>query len=312
MVSQTAWVLHHGEPSPSYNSTSMLAAFAAKQIQARLIDFNTLTLSSNDDILLGQETLTPPDFAVFVNQTHTVFGSSFFAERNAILEKMESFENTTFANLPLSHAKAANKNITYKRLSDADVSIPKTEFIGADPESTDLQLMVDRVGGYPVVAKFPFGFESMAVKICYDIDELKTAIQELKAEAIIKINTIILQEYISSAEAAMFCVRVVGNQIFTRMFLGSPYETASFKSIISYGRQQMPCKTIDSVRQTATAVTNTLQLDAVRIDMFLTDEGIKVCDVNSIGSFLPTDQTHNISVGELIVDLLIQKKQEGL
>lgn len=310
MANQTAWVIHHGEPSPSYNSTTMLAAFAAKQVQARLIDFNMLSLVE-DSLILGQEVLSPPDFAVFVNQTHTVLGSSFLKERNDILDKLDSFENITFANSPLAHAAAANKITVYKKLIDAGISLPKTEFVNADAESSILQLMLDRIGQFPVVVKYPFGFESMAVRICYEIDELKAAIEQLKTEASIKVNTVILQEYVSAAEAAMFCVRVVGDQIFTRMFLGSPYGVSSFKSIVSYGRQQMPCKTVDSIKQIATAVTSTLNLDAARIDMFLTGDGIKVCDVNSIGSFLPTDQTHNIKVGELITDLLIRKKQEG-
>lgn len=308
MTAKTAWVIHHDEPTPSYNSVTMLAAFASKNIDAQLINFNALKLANNN-LLLNNTVLTPPDFAVFVNQTHTVLNFNLFEECNGLLDKLESFENTTFANSPLAHATAGNKIITYRKLIDAEVKLPTTEFVDATPDSPALPLMVERIGNFPIVVKWPFGYESMAVKICHDMDSLEATIQELKSAASIKINTVILQEYVSSAEAAMFCVRVVGDQIFTRMFLGSPYDTSSFKSIISYGRQQMPCETIEPIRQAALAVKNTLGLDAVRIDMFLTDDGVKVCDVNSIGSFLPTDQTHNVSVADLIAELVIQKKQ---
>lgn len=308
MTARTAWVIHHSEPTPSYNAVTMLAAFASKNINAQLINFNALELANNN-LSLNNVVLTPPDFAVFINQTHTILNYEMFEETNSKLDKLESFENTTFANSPLAHAAAANKINAYKRLIDAGVELPKTEFVDANPDSPALPLMVERIGGFPIVVKWPFGFESMAVKICYDMDSLKTTIQELKSAASIKINTVILQEYVSSAEAAMFCVRVVGDQIFTRMFLGSPYDTSSFKSIVSYGRQQMPCETIDAIRQAVLDIKSVLGLDAARIDMFLTDDGVKVCDVNSIGSFLPTDQTHNVNVASLITELVIQKKQ---
>ena len=94
------------------------------------------------------------------------------------------------------------------------------------------------------------------------------------------------------------------------MFLGTPYQTSSFKSIISFGRQQLPCVTIDPIRQAAMSVMNTLNLSSARLDMFLTDNGVKICDVNALGSFLPTDQTHNIFVADLIADLVIKKSLE--
>lgn len=309
MTKKTAWVIHHSEPTPSYNSVTMQAAFTSRDIDVRLIDFNALKLVDNN-ITHNDNIIAPPNFATIINQTHTILNSPAFEDRNGILEKLESLVHTTFINTPLSHAAAANKINVYQQLNNANIPHPKTEFVDTTPDSPALPLMVERVGGFPVVVKYPFGFESMAVKICHDMDDLKNTIQELKAAALIKISTVILQEYVDSAEAAMFCVRVVGDEIFTRMFLGTPYQTSSFKSIISFGRQQLPCVTIDPIRQAAMSVMNTLNLSSARLDMFLTDDGVKVCDVNALGSFLPTDQTHNIFVADLIADLVIKKSLE--
>lgn len=310
MSTKTAWVIHHSESTPSYNSATMLNAFASRDIDAQLINYNALNLANNN-LILNDTVLASPDYAVIVNQTHTLLNSPSFEVRNSILEKLQSFENTTFANLPRDHAGAANKISVYRKLSDANISLPKFEFVDTAPDSPNLPYMVERIGNFPIVVKWPFGFEGMAVRLCHDMDELKAAIQELKAAAVIKVNTVILQEYVSGAESAMFCVRVIGDDIFTRMFLGSPYGTSSFKSIVSLGRQQLPCETIEPVRQAAMSVMSILNLNSARMDMFLTDEGIKICDVNCIGSFLPTDQTHNIRVADLIADMVIKKKDEA-
>lgn len=310
MANQTAWVIHHFELEPSYNSATVLRAFTNKNIDAFHIDFEKLKLNNNT-ITHNNEVITAPDFVVFVNQTHTVLNSPFYEEKNKIVQKLASLTSTTFINDPLRHVEAANKIITYQKLQDAGIPIPKTEFVSADPDSPALPLMVERIGNFPIVVKYPLGFESEAVKLCQDIDEIKAAIQELKTKATTIVGTIILQEYVESAEAVMFCVRVVGNQVFTRMFLGSPYGERSFKSFVALGRQQLPCETPDMIRGVALDTVAALSLDSARMDMLLTADGIKVIDVNSLGSLLPTDQTHNIRVADLIVDLAIKKRAEA-
>lgn len=310
MAGQTAWVIHHFETEPSYNSATTLRAFANKNINALHIDFEKLKLN-NGTFTYNNEVVTAPNFIVFVNQTHTILNSPFYEEKNKIVQKLDSFTSTTFINEPLRHVEAANKIITYQKLQDAGVPIPKTEFISADPDSPALPLMVERIGEFPIVVKYPLGSESEAVKLCQSVDEIKAAIQEFKSNTTTIVGTAIIQEYVESAEAVMFCVRVVGDQVFTRMFLGSPYGERSFKSFVALGRQQLPCETPDMIREVALNTVAALGLDSARMDMLLTPDGIKVIDVNSLGSLLPTDQTHNIRVADLIVDLAIKKRAEA-
>jgi glutathione synthase/RimK-type ligase-like ATP-grasp enzyme len=117
----------------------------------------------------------------------------------------------------------------------------------------------------------------------------------------------ILQEYAKSAEFAMLCVRVIGEDVYPRFMLGSYLEEVNFKSVIAQGRLQLPCVLTDEIRDVALGATSLLGIDTARIDMFITDDGIKLCEVNTPGTILPTDQSYNMNVADQVVELAIRK-----
>jgi glutathione synthase/RimK-type ligase-like ATP-grasp enzyme len=308
---KTAWVIHHSEPSPSYNSSEMIKAFEKKNVAARLIDFNKLNISSDNNMMYDSQSIAAPDFGVITNQTQSVHGSpSATKEKKDVLLKLESLQGTTFVNSPIAHADCANKNIVYQKLRAAGVPYPKTEFVSTTANDDTLALMIERIG-FPLVVKNPVSFESSGVSLCHNYDDVKAEIQELESKAIFRIGSMILQEYIRSPNTAMFCVRVVGDQVFVRMFLYSPYDTSAFKSFVSLGRQQLPCIAPPPIAEAAKSAVHALGLHTARLDMFLTDNDARVIDVNALGSLLPTDQTHNIHIADLIVDLALQKSLEN-
>ncbi len=303
---KTAWIIHHSEPSPSYNSSELVRAFTEKNVQVSLIDFNKFAIT--DDLLTyDREILDEPNYAVFANQTLTILGAAAYAERNNILEKLSAFANTTFINKPLAHAATSNKIVVYQKLNSAGIPYPTTEFIDANPEPDVLSLMIGRVGEFPIVVKHPISFESAGVELCDDADSAVAAIDRLRTNSLVKIGMFVLQEYIRNPDTAMYCVRVVGDQVYTRMFLFTPYDTSAFKAFVSLGRQQLPCETPEVIRDAVMATMSVLGLDTARMDVFLTNNDVRIIDVNSIGSLLPTDQTHNIRVADLIVQHAMEK-----
>ncbi|CAB4140725.1 RimK Glutathione synthase/Ribosomal protein S6 modification enzyme (glutaminyl transferase) [uncultured Caudovirales phage] len=303
---KTAWVIHHSEPSPSYNSSELVRAFTEKGVGVSLIDFNKFAIV-NDVLTYDEQVLDQPNYVVFANQTLTILGAEAYAQRNKILEKLSTFTNTTFINKPLAHAATSNKIIVYQKLNSAGIAYPKTEFINANPERDVLSLMVGRVGEYPIVVKHPISFEGAGVELCEDADSVVAAIHRLRTNSLVKVGTFVLQEYIRNPDTAMYCVRVIGNQIYTRMFLFTPYDTTAFKAFVSLGRQQLPRETPQAIRDAALATMSTLGLDTARMDVFMTNNEVKIIDVNSVGSLLPTDQTHNIRVADLIVRYAMEK-----
>ena len=63
----------------------------------------------------------------------------------------------------------------------------------------------------------------------------------------------------------------------------------------------------DEIRDVALGATSLLGVDTARVDMFITDDGIKLCEVNSPGTILPTDQSYNMNVADQVVELAIRK-----
>lgn len=236
-------------------------------------------------------------------------------EYNANVSKLKSLD-TLFINDLTAHIEACNKWVSVNRIINSELPFVKTvltDFTSAprDDEGkvlyneVDLDILdedIERLGGFPLVHKRIYGAIGLHVRLIKSKDHLKEVLTKNETY-----TGFVLQEYIKSAEAAMLCVRVVGEDVFPRLFLGTPQSEVSFKSVISQGRLQLPCRLTDEIQNLAVSAVRTLNLDTARIDMFITNEGIKICEVNSLGSLLPTDQVHNISVGELIVNHAIKK-----
>lgn len=261
------------------------------------------------------------DFAIIVSQMHD-FNSPLFALYNANLNMLKELTNLVFVNDLNKHLKTCNKFYLMKGLLNngiptANVVIPEFRDLPKDNNGNvlyehinmdDVDNHVNILGGYPVVYKRIYGSQGNYVHLVDSRESFRKLLDSERAGP----PVFILQEYVESAKAVMFCARVVGNEVYTRMGLGSPYATTDFKTIDFFGRQQIPCNTSDEIKQIALNATRTLGLDTARIDMFLTNEGIKICEVNSMGSLLNTSQAHNLNVAELIVDLAIKKSQKKM
>lgn len=260
------------------------------------------------------------EFAIIASRLHNFTSSNVNSNYKTNLDVLKGLENTVFVNDLMPHIRTCNKWYSIRGLLVNDLPVAKSVLPELDllPKNSDgntiyaeidldtLDVDIESLGGFPIVYKRLYGAEGRHVHLVHSKDELR---ELLDAEGTGPAS-FILQEYIQSAEAAMFCVRVVGDEVLTRMFLGTPYDNSSFKSIVSAGRQQLPLNTTDEIREAAIRATQVLGLDTARMDMFLTSDGIKICEINSIGSLLPTDQTHNVHVSDLIVDLAIEKAEK--
>lgn len=297
----------------TYNCVEFSKALKARGYTVRHFDASLAT--SVDRAALSSANF---DFAILASRLFSFTGSAVPSNYKANLEVIKGLD-TVFVNDLEPHINTCNKWLVYKRLTNW-APIPKTVIVQLDSSTKDndgstlysqvqistLTDEIDQVGGYPFVYKRIYGAEGEHVHIVRSEAEFRALLDSERSGP----QYFIIQEYIKDAEAIMLCVRIVEDQVITRMFLGSPYGTRTFKSYTAPGRQQLPCVTTEEIRQVAQSTIKALDLDTARIDMFLTSEGIKVCEVNSIGSLLPTDQTHNMHVAELIVDLAIKKLEK--
>lgn len=235
-----------------------------------------------------------------------------FVQNRSLLKKL----NCTFVNDLQAHFEISNKSITINKILKSGLPFLKTvvTFFNYLPRNSlgrvnysnvDLDVLdedIERLGGFPLVYKRICGSMGLQVHLVNSKEHLKEIL--VKHEIF---PSFILQEYAKSAEFAMLCIRVIGDEVYPRFMLGSNLEEVNFKSVISQGRMQLPCALTDEIRNVALGATSLLGIDTARIDAFITDDGIKLCEVNSPGTILPTDQSYNINVADRVVDLAIRK-----
>jgi hypothetical protein len=271
--------------------------------------FNVTSANTSDRELVN---LNKPEIAILSNP-FVPRRSDVYTENIDFLKTID----TVYVNDLTSHIEACNKWVSVNRILNSDTPFVKTvltdfndvprsgafgEIFYGDVDLDVLDVSIEQLGGFPLVYKGIYGAMGSRVHLARNKEHLKEILINNEAYP-----SFILQEYIKNAEAVMLCVRVVGEEVFPRIFLGSPLEYVVFKSVIAEGRLHLPCTLTEEIRNASLTATRTLGLDTARIDMFIDKDGVRICEVNSMGSMMSTDQVHNISTGELIVNHAINK-----
>lgn len=252
-----------------------------------------------------------PELAILCS-SFALRNDELYVQNRSLLKRLKC----TFVNDLQAHIEASNKCVSVNRILSSDLPFMKTvvtNFNGAprnslgrvDYSNVSLDVLdedIERLGGFPLVYKKIYGSMGMQVHLVNSKVELKEILIQHEV-----FPSFILQEYAKSAEFAMLCVRVIGDEAYPRFMLGSYLEEVNFKSVIAQGRLQLPCALTDEIRDVALGATSLLGVDTARVDMFITDDGIKLCEVNSPGTILPTDQSYNMNVADQVVELAIRK-----
>lgn len=275
--------------------------------------YNVLQFNVSADTVSARAAIKSanPELAILCS-SFAITKYDIYAQNVSFLKKL----NCTFVNDLQAHIEASNKWTSVNRFINSDLPFLKTvltNFSSAPRDSTGRVLYgnvnldvldndIERLGGFPLVYKKIYGSMGAAVHLAKNKEHLREILVRHEMYP-----SFILQEYTKSAEAAMLCVRVIGNDVFPRYMLGSYLPDVNFKSVISQGRMQLPCGLTDEIRDIALNSTALLGIDTARIDMFITEDGIKLCEVNTLGTILPTDQAYNMNVADQVVDLAIKK-----
>lgn len=308
----SVWVIgNHTSIETNYNDFVVYRAFADRGTNVTHIDFAKLTLNAKGKLLHGGvELTTPPDLAVFVQPIFTIPNTAAFEQRNNVIDKLKSL-NTMFVNDVDAHCNSANKSMMYgliqKYATDNEIDIPVPSIRLLSPQDTDEEVSetVDTLGGYPLVLKDPINTGGRGAYCVSSLEELRAT--EVVIRERIKATPIIMQSYIDM-KGKILDVRVTGENLKSRLVF-IPASVEQFKGNIDNDRSYVAIRTDDSLRKIVLDTMKALNLDLARLDVFITDEGYKICEANSLGSILGSETTWNADIGGEIADYCIQKFQ---
>lgn len=305
------WVLGLSTPPERYNGYCLLNAFSKYGIQTEFIDLNKLSLIEDEsakefiEFRYNDLAVLLPDLCLFADPILCLPRSDnmWFSYTKKKLDTL-SLHGVFFLNDYLMHLDTGNKVITHQKLESAIVATPKTKMLVCSTSSEEVEELVQELGGYPVVLKEPASSMGRGVYLCNNLEEIQNKLIGLADK--LKECPLLVQELVDMS-GLLICARVVGDEIFPRFTLGSPYVNDEFMSNLRSNRNYVACKVKPDLYDICMKAVKATGLDTARLDIFVNDNGYSVCEVNSTGSILGGEMAWNVDIADKIVKLALSK-----
>ncbi len=222
-----------------------------------------------------------------IGASHTFYGTS-------VVRQFEMMGTAT-ANGSVAIEQSRDKLHSLQLLAHAGVPMPVTGFAH---NIQDIDLLLESVGGPPVVIKLLEGTQGLGVVLA---ETRKAAESVIGAFRQIDAN-ILVQEYIEESDGADTRVLVVGGQAVAAMRRIAP--VGEFRSNLHRGGRAVPVDLTDEERGLAIDATRVMGLGVAGVDLLQADRGPVVLEVNSSPGLEGIETTTGINVADRIIEWL--------
>lgn len=172
-------------------------------------------------------------------------------------------------------------------LSRTGVGIPKTVF---GRETSELEDLVEQVGGAPVIIKVARGTHGNGVVLA----ETRKAAQAVMQAFFVEGVNFLVQEYIEESAGSDIRAFVVGGKVIASMKRQSLDD--DFRSNLHQGGQGKPIRLTDEERKTALKAAKAMGLSICGVDMMRSKRGPLVLEINASPGFgIETVTGHNVA-----------------
>jgi ribosomal protein S6--L-glutamate ligase len=185
-----------------------------------------------------------------------------------------------------------------QRLARKGVGLPVTGF-ARSPD--DVQDLIGRVGGAPVVIKLLEGTQGIGVVLA---ETAPAAASVIEAFMGLKVN-ILVQEYVKEARGADIRCLVVGGKVIAAMKRQS--REGEFRSNLHRGGTATLVKITPEERATAARAARIIGLNVCGVDMLRSARGPLVIEVNSSPGLEGIDMATGKDVADLIVAFIEER-----
>lgn len=189
----------------------------------------------------------------------------------AIVRQFETM-GTYSINPSIAITRSRDKLRTHQLLSREGVDMPVTGFAHA---ASDIQDLIDMVGGAPLVIKLVEGTQGLGVVLAESKKVAESLIQIL-----IGLNAnIIIQEFIKECEGVDIRCFVIGDKVVASMKRQA--ETGEFRANIHRGGEAEDVKITKQEREMAIKAAKVVGLRMAGVDLLRSNRGPLVLEVNS-------------------------------
>lgn len=175
--------------------------------------------------------------------------------------------------------RARDKLRSLQLLAKAGVGIPKTV---VSRNSTDIDDLIDKLGGTPVIIKLARGTHGNGVVLAESKKAAKSVLQAFYLTNEDGTN-VLLQEFIKESAGTDIRAFVVGGRVVASMQRKSLDD--DFRSNLHKGGEGTPIKLTDEERKTAVKAAKALGLNVAGVDLMRSERGPLVLEVNASPGF---------------------------
>lgn len=175
--------------------------------------------------------------------------------------------------------RSRDKLRSLQLLAKAGVGIPKTV---VSRNSTDIDDLIDKVGGTPVIIKLARGTHGNGVVLAETKKAAKSVLQALYLTNEDGTN-VLLQEFVKESAGTDIRAFVVGGRVVASMKRQSLDD--DFRSNLHKGGEGTMIKLTDEERKTAVKAAKAVGLNVAGVDMMRSERGPLVLEVNASPGF---------------------------
>lgn len=230
------------------------------------IEKNNPTVSYHGEDLSGYDAIIPR-----IASYMTKYGS-------AIVRQLE-MQGVYTVSSSIAITRSRDKLRSMQLLAKAGVGIPKTVF---SRNSTDIDDLIDKLGGTPVIIKLARGTHGNGVVLAETKKAAKSVLQAFYLSNEDGTN-ILLQEFIEESAGTDIRAFVVGSRVVASMKRQSLDD--DFRSNLHMGGSGTAVKLTDEERKTAIKAAKAVGLNIAGVDMMRSDRGPLVLEVNASPGF---------------------------
>lgn len=230
------------------------------------IEKNNPTVSYRGEDLAGYDAVIPR-----ISANMTRYGS-------AIVRQLE-MQGVYSVSSSIAIVRSRDKLRSLQLLAKAGVGIPKTV---VSRNSTDIDDLIDKVGGTPVIIKLARGTHGNGVVLAETKKAAKSVLQALYLSNEDGTN-VLLQEFIKESAGTDIRAFVVGGRVVASMQRQSLDD--DFRSNLHKGGEGRIIKLTEEERKTAVKAAKALGLNVAGVDMMRSERGPLVLEVNASPGF---------------------------
>jgi ribosomal protein S6--L-glutamate ligase len=197
---------------------------------------------------------------------------------SAIVRQLE-MQGVYSVSSSIAIVRSRDKLRSLQLLAKAGVGIPKTV---VSRNSTDIEDLIDKVGGMPVIIKLARGTHGNGVVLAETKKAAKSVLQALYLTNEDGTN-VLLQEFIEESAGTDIRALVVGGRVVASMQRQSLDD--DFRSNLHKGGEGTRIKLTDDERKTAVKAAKALGLNVAGVDMMRSERGPLVLEVNASPGF---------------------------